>query len=143
MRRGRIKGRKEKTIDQLFEENKDTLLSAGYTKPLFEANMRVLMKENNKRVPGAWKIFKHKTDFTDKTIIGAENMIQGMKNLSKDDYNAFRKEVIGWKNKVDYTKFEFDDITGKYKYKKSDNEIYEIELITGSYGSQYWTWRKL
>lgn len=143
MRRGRKKGSTEKTIGQLFKENEEILKKAGYDKSIFEANMRVIMKENNKRVPGAWKIFKHKTDFTDKTIIGAENMIQGMKKLSKDDYNAFRKEVIGWKNKVDYSKFEYDDVTGKYKYKKSDTEIYEIELITGSYGSQYWTWRKL
>lgn len=136
------KGQKLKTIDQLYKENKEVLLEAGYTKDIFEANMRTIMKENHVRTTKAFKIFSHKTDFTDKTIIGAENMIQGIKTLSKEDYNAFRKEVVGWKNKVDYTKFTYDEDKEKYTYTNAKGEQFIFTLVTGPYGSQYWSWER-
>lgn len=137
------KGQKLKTIDQLYNENQEVLLEAGYPKEIFEANMRTIMKENNVRTPKAWKIFKHKTDFTDKTIIGAENMVQGIKTLSKEDYKAFRKEVVGWKEKIDYSKFSYDEDLNKYKYENARGDSFMFTLVTGPYGSQYWSWEKI
>lgn len=137
------KGQKLKTVDQLYSENQEVLLEAGYTKDIFEANMKTIMKENNVRTSKAWRIFKHKTDFTDKTVIGAENMVQGIKTLSKEDYKAFRKEVVGWKEKIDYSKFSYDEDQNKYKYENAKGDSFMFTLVTGPYGSQYWSWEKI
>lgn len=128
-------------IDTYYNNNNEVLEEAGYTKELLEANIKVLMKDNNVRAKKAIKIFEHKTDFTDKTVIGAENLIQGIKNMDKKAYHDLRKEVIGWKEKVDYSKFEF--VNDKYRYTNTKDETYEFTLITGPYGSQYWEWIKL
>lgn len=47
------KGQKLKTVDQLYSENQEVLLEAGYTKDIFEANMKTIMKENNVRTSKA------------------------------------------------------------------------------------------
>ena len=137
------KGQKLKTVDQLYEENKDVLLEAGYTKNVFKANMKTIMKENNVRTSGAWKIFMHKTDFTDKTEIAGENIISNLKNFSKEYYNDFRKEVVGWKNKVNAKNFSYDQDSGKYIYHSDNGATFLLTLITGPYGSQYWTWEEI
>ena len=128
-------------IDNYYDDNKDVLQEAGYTKDIFEANLKVLMKENSVRAKKAIKIFEHKTDFTDKTIIGAENLVKGIKNMDKQAYHDLRKDVIGWKEKVNYSKFDF--VNDKYRYTNKKNETYEFTLITGPYGSQYWEWSKI
>ena len=128
-------------VDTYYDDNQSVLMEAGYTKEMFEANVKVLMKENSVRAKRAIKIFEHKTDFTDKTVIGAENLIQGIKKMDKQAYHDLRKEVIGWKEKVDYSKFEF--VNDKYRYTNTKKETYEFTLITGPYGSQYWEWIKI
>ena len=128
-------------VDTYYDDNQSVLMEAGYTKEMFEANVKVLMNENNVRAKRAIKIFEHKTDFTDKTVIGAENLIQGIKKMDKQAYHDLRKEVIGWKEKVDYSKFEF--VNDKYRYTNTKTETYEFTLITGPYGSQYWEWIKI
>lgn len=138
----RPKGTKEPTLHELWEANKETLEEADYTEYTFTKNMESIKKQNNVRTPGAWKIFKHKTDFTDKTVIGAENMVQGIKTLDKDEYKAFRKEVVGWKNKIDYTKFDYNEAEEKYTYTNYKGETFIFTLITGPYGSQYWSWER-
>ena len=82
-------------INNYYNENKDVLNEAGYSKEMFESNLKVIMNENSVRAKRAIKIFEHKTDFTDKTVIGAENLIQGIKNMDKKAYHDLRKEVIG------------------------------------------------
>ena len=141
--RGRPRGSREKTLSQLYQENKKVLNEAGYDYQMFEANMKNIMRENNKRTPGAWKIFKHKTDFTSKERIGAENLVQGIKNTSSEAYKDFRKEVVGWKEKVDYDKFTYDDETSKYTYENANGDIFVFTLVTGPYGSQYWSWERV
>lgn len=137
------KGSKLKTIDQYWTENEDVLRAAGYNKEKFTNNMKQIMFNQNKRTSGAWKVFKHKTDFTSKDIIAGENVIQGMKSLDKDTYKQFRKEVIGWKNKVNYEGFTYDKATGTYKYTNKEGIMWNIVLVTGSYGSQYWSWSRI
>lgn len=128
-------------IDAYYNDNNKVLMEAGYTKEIFEANVKVLMRENNVRAKRAIRIFEHKTDFTDKTVIGAENLIQGIKKMDKQAYHDLRKDVIGWKEKVDYSKFEY--VNDKYRYTNAKEETYEFTLITGPYGSQYWEWTKI
>lgn len=145
----RPKGSKEKTLNQLWEENKAVLEAADYTEYTFKSRMEALMRTNNKRVPGAWKIFKHGVAFTSKETIGAENLVDAIKD--QEDYNTFRKEVIGWKNKVNYNNFHYDKETNKYSYtrqvKDENGELVEAKwvftLITGSAGSQYWKWTQV
>lgn len=147
MARGRKKGSTEKSIEQLYDENKDVLFEAGYDEATFKAEMKSLMKSNKTRVPGAWKAFKHKTDFTDKDYIGAENLWAGL----KDDIKTVRKDVFGWRTKKEdvLKNMKWDKNTKKYIYgtKKLDEDgneiIYAFELITGPYGSQYWKWSQI
>lgn len=136
------KGHKLKTIEEYFKENKDTLKEAGWTYEKFSNRMKEIMFKQNKRTSGAWRVFKHSTDFTSKDVIAGENVIQGMKNLDKDAYKQFRKEVIGWKNKVNYEGFTYDKTTGTYQYENKDGVIWNIVLVTGPYGSQYWDWSR-
>ena len=131
---------KEKTVLQLWKENRDILEEAGYTQYTFSQKMESLKKTNNVRTPGAWRIFKHGNDFTDKTIIGAENMVASIKE--QGDYNYFRKEVQGWKNKIDYANFSYDKDNNQYIYEKDGNK-FRFTLISGSAGSQYWKWTKV
>ena len=70
-------------------------------------------------------------------------MVQGIKTLSKDDYKAFRKEVVGWKEKIDYSKFSYNEKQNKYVYTNSKGNSFTFTLNTGSYGSQYWSWEKI
>lgn len=145
------KGHKLKTIKEYFEENKEVLRESGwatknddgswnYSK--FANKMKEIMFRQNKRTSGAWRVFKHGTDFTSKEVIAGENVIQGMKNLDKETYKKFRKEVIGWKNKANYEGFTYNKDTGTYKYTNKDGAVWNIILITSSYGSQYWDWEK-
>ena len=128
-------------LNSYYENNKDVLMEAGYSKEMFESNVKVIMNENSVRAKRAIRIFEHKTDFTDKTVIGAENLIQGIKKMDKQLYHDLRKEVIGWKEKVDYSKFDY--VNDKYRYTNKKGDTYEFTLITGSYGSQYWEWVKI
>lgn len=137
------KGHKLKTIDQYWSENESTLKEAGYTKNIFTKKMEYIMKSENKRTSGAWRVFRHSTDFTSKDVIAGENVIQGMKSLDKEAYKKFRKEVIGWKNKVNYEGFTYNKDTGTYQYINKDGAIFAIILITGSHGSQYWDWERI
>lgn len=139
----RPKGRKEPTLKELWEANKEVLEAADYTENTFIKNMESIKNMNNVRNPGAWKIFKHKEAFTDKTVIGAENLIQGMKKLDMDQYKAFRKEVVGWKNKVDAKDFGYDKDQEKYTYTNYKGDTFIFTLITGPYGSQYWSWERV
>lgn len=142
MPRGRIKGSKELTIDQLYAANKGTLDDAGYSYNMFANNMKTIMKENNVRTPGAYRIFKHKTDFTSREEIGAENLIQGIK--SQGDFKDFRKEVIGWHNKIDAKDFTYDEKRKGYTYTNDDGDIFLFTLPSnGSKGSQVWKWEKI
>lgn len=70
-------------------------------------------------------------------------MVQGIKTLSKEDYKAFRKEVVGWKEKIDYSKFSYDEDQNKYKYENAKGDSFMFTLVTGPYGSQYWSWEKI
>lgn len=137
------KGTKLKTIGQYWAENEDVLRDAGYTKEKFTNKMKQIMFNQNKRTSGAWRVFKHSTDFTSKDVIAGENVIQGMKNLDKEAYKQFRKEVIGWKNKANYEGFTYNKATGTYQYENKDGIIWNIVLITGPYGSQYWDWSRV
>ena len=137
----RPRGTKEKTISQLWDENKEVLEAADYTKRTFIDNMEAIKKSNNVRTPGAWKIFKHKVDFTSKEQIGAENMVAGIKDQM--DYNTFRKEVVGWKKKIDYSKFSYIKDENRYRYENSKGEVFVFTLVSGSAGSQYWKWTKV
>lgn len=134
-------GTKEKTIEQLWKENKEVLDKAGYTKRTFTDNMEAIKQSNNVRTPGAWKIFKHKTDFTSKEQIGAENVVAGIKEQS--DYNTFRKEVVGWKNKVNYENFTYNKKENRYRYENAKGEVFIFTLVSGSAGSQYWKWTRV
>lgn len=139
-RRGRPKG-KEKTISQLWEDNKETLREAGYTKSIFEHNMEQLKRTNNVRTPGAWKIFKHKVDFVSRDVIGFENAIQGIKNQGDGtDYKYFRKDVIGWKNKVNWDKVEYKD--NKYYYTNEKGQQFTI-FYANDKDSPYWVWAQV
>ena len=131
---------KEKTVLELWQENKDVLEEAGYTQYTFSKKMESLKITNKVRTPGAWRIFKHGNNFTDKTIIGAENMIANIKE--KGDYNYFRKEVQGWKNKIDYSKFSYDKTNNQYIYQRGEDK-FRFTLVSGSAGSQYWKWTKV
>lgn len=127
-------------IDTYYRTNQQVLNKAGYSKDIFEANIKALMDTNNVRAKRAIKIFEHKTDFTDKNVIGAENMISNIKK-TPTLYHDLRKEVVGWKEKVNYSQFDY--VNGKYRYTNKKGDTYEFTLIRGSYGSQYWTWNKI
>lgn len=130
-------------INKYYMDNKEVLDKAGYSKEMFEGNIKSLMKGNNVRAKTAIKIFRHKTDFTSKAQIEAENIVQAMKNFkyteghNESRYSDFRREVVGWKNKLDYN--DFEEVNGKMVY---HGELADVvfELKTGSAGSQYWTW---
>lgn len=81
-------------IDTYYRTNQQVLNKAGYSKDIFEANIKALMDTNNVRAKRAIKIFEHKTDFTDKNVIGAENMISNIKK-TPTLYHDLRKEVVG------------------------------------------------
>lgn len=133
------KRKREVSIETLWRKNRDVLKAAGYTRKMFYVTMDSIKKSNKVRNPGAWKIFKHKREFTDRLTVGAENLIASIKQ--QDDYKEFRKEVIGWKNKIDYEQFTYKD--DAYRYVNAKGDVYQIVLVKGSYGSQYWSWRKV
>ena len=144
MKKIKFSKKTQNMINKFYMDNKDVLDEAGYTtKEMFEGNIKSLMKGNNVRAKTAIKIFMHKTDFTSKAQIEAENIVQAMKNFkyteghNESRYSDFRREVVGWKNKLDYN--DFEEINGKMVY---HGELADVvfELKTGSAGSQYWTW---
>lgn len=143
MRKIKFNKKTQTMIDKFYTDNEDVLDKAGYDKETFESNIKSLMKGNNVRAKTAIKIFKHKTDFTSKTQIEAENIVQAMKNFKytegyhESTYSDFRREVVGWKNKLDYN--DFEEVNGKIRYYGELANV-EFELKTGSAGSQYWTW---
>lgn len=62
-------------------------------------------------------------------------MISNIKE--QGDYNYFRKEVQGWKNKIDYSKFSYDKNNNQYIYQRGEDK-FRFTLVSGSAGSQYW-----
>lgn len=146
MKKKKIKFSKktQNMINKFYTDNQEVLDKAGYTtQEMFENNIKSLMKGNNVRAKTAIKIFKHKTDFTSKTQIQAENIVQAMKNFKYTEghneslYSDFRRQVVGWKNKLDYN--DFEEVNGKMRYHGELFDV-EFELKTGSAGSQYWAW---
>lgn len=88
---------------------------------MFKANMANIMRTNNKHVSGAFKIFSHKNEFVDKTIVGAENLIQSIKAEDQDLYKTFRKEVQGWNKKLDMSNFSY--VKGHYRYTRVVDDV--------------------
>ena len=143
----RPKGSKTKTIESLYEENKDVLFEAGYDKDTFFNNMKSLAKHNPTKtgkpsVANAWKIFKHKEEFVGKEQRGAENLWDAIN--SQGDLNAVRREIFGWRtSKEEYSKkMKWNDDTNNYEYIDKEGNVWFFELITGTHGSQYWKWSK-
>lgn len=146
----RKKGSIEPTIGQLWHANKKVLQKAGYSQQDFINIMHQYKRLNNVRNSGAFKIFKHREEFVDELQVGFENVIKNIKNEGR--YDIFRKEVQGWKNKIDYSKVTYDkgkvekvdDNTTKqdwYQYTNFKGKTYAFFLTSGSYGSQYWDWK--
>lgn len=138
----RIKGLKDPTYEELWEAHKDLFTNSRYpiTKEQFESTMDQIKKRSNLRTPGAWKVFLHSERFVDPTRRGFENLVSNIKNQG-DDYKQLRKEVFGWKNKVDFDKVEYND--GIYYYTNTKGQKFKFELISGTVGSLYWTWTSL
>ena len=143
-------------IRAAYKKHEKIYKKVGYTEKLFIANIKSLMKSNGVRSSGAIKIFNHKEEFVSKTQVGAENIIKSLKALKLDDddsgkrkrssYDDFRKEVIGWRHKLNYKKFSYkQDIDNKERYFYTNNfgVTYRFILETGAVGSQSWTWEKV
>ena len=137
----------QRMIDTYYKDNQNTLIKAGYNKDLFERNIKSLMNTNNIRAKTAIRVFAHKTDFVDKERIGAENAVAAMKsfkytNSRESLYSDFRREVVGWKNKIDMSKFKYDEERNGYIY-EGELQTVLLTLKTGPYGSQYWSWETI
>lgn len=114
--------------------------------------MKQYKRLNNVRNSGAFKIFKHREEFVDELQVGFENMVKNIKQ--QDNYKSFRKDVQGWRRKIDYSRVKYNkgkvedleesgNLTSQdwYQYTNFKGETYTFFLVTGSHGSQYWDWR--
>lgn len=133
-----------KTFEQLYKQHRAELIDRlRNANPMLEKrNVKKLVREmfdsyreNSKSNEEAFKKLLHREEFVTKEQRGAENLIQGIKEQGA--YKDFRRDVVGWKNKVDINEIKWDDDKEMYTYNG-----YFIYQSSTNLGSPEWKWVK-
>lgn len=133
-----------KTFEQLYKENKDTIIDRfmNANPALKKRNVKKLVREmfdsyraTSKSNEEAFRKLMHREEFISKEQRGAENLIKGIKE--QGGFKDFRREVVGWRNKVNPNDIKWDDMAGGYKYNG-----WFIYQATTALGSPEWRWTR-
>lgn len=154
-----------KTIDRLFEQNKEFITQKLVESDVIEndsnkyQNAKQKVEDNviklrlnnpNLTYKQAFKKYLNKDEFKDSSTRYKENLIEAIRNQTDSKFNkkSFRKDVQGWINSLDMDNLEYiGDNQYRYTFEREYKDLtdvtrsYIIYQEMGPNGSLIWKWR--